>query len=42
MIVNSDLETSVNSALAILTAERLKRARLLGLSAFVRDMRAVL
>jgi len=42
VIVNSDLETSVNSALAILTAERLKRARLLGLSAFVRDMRAVL
>ena len=42
VIVNSDLETSVNSALAILTAERLKRARLLGLSAFVRDMQAVL
>jgi guanylate kinase len=42
VIVNGDLETSVNSALAILTAERLKRARLLGLSAFVRDMQAVL
>jgi guanylate kinase len=42
VIVNNDLETSVASALAVLTAERLKRARLLGLSAFVRDMQAVL
>jgi len=42
VIVNSDLDASVNSALAILTAERLKRARLLGLSAFVRDMQAAL
>jgi guanylate kinase len=42
VIVNNELEESVASALAILKAERLKRARLLGLSAFVRDMRAVL
>jgi guanylate kinase len=42
VIVNSDLDQSVASALAILTAERLKRARLHGLSDFVRDLRAVL
>jgi guanylate kinase len=42
VIVNGELEESVAAALAILKAERLKRARLLGLSAFVRDMRAVL
>jgi guanylate kinase len=42
VVVNNQVETSVASALAVLTAERLKRARLLGLSAFVRDMQAVL
>jgi guanylate kinase len=42
VIVNSDLATSSASALAILTAERLKRGRLLGLSAFVRDMQGAL
>ena len=38
VIVNSDLEESVKAVTAILVAERQKRARLLGLSAFVRDM----
>jgi guanylate kinase len=42
VIVNNDLSQSVAAALAILTAERLKRARLLGLSEFVRDMQAML
>jgi guanylate kinase len=42
VIVNSALDDSVASALAILTAERLKRARQLGLSTFVRDLQAVL
>jgi guanylate kinase len=42
VIVNSDLERSAAAAHAILVAERLKRDRLLGLSDFVRDMRAVL
>jgi guanylate kinase len=42
VIVNSEIEQSVAAAYAILTAERLKRARLLGLSDFVRDMQAVL
>jgi guanylate kinase len=42
VIVNTELERSVAAAHAILTAERLKRARLLGLSDFVRDMQAVL
>ena len=38
VIVNSVLEESVAAVSAILIAERLKRDRLLGLSAFVRDM----
>ncbi|HMN37836.1 MAG TPA: guanylate kinase [Hyphomicrobium sp.] len=38
VVVNADVEESVRSVNAILAAERLKRARLLGLSAFVRDM----
>ncbi|MFT3730830.1 MAG: guanylate kinase [Hyphomicrobium sp.] len=42
VIVNTDVETSVASALAILTAERLKRARLLGLSDFVRKLQSAL
>lgn len=42
VLVNSDLAQSVIAAQSILTAERLKRARLLGLSEFVRDMQSVL
>jgi guanylate kinase len=42
VIVNAELEQSVAAIHAILTAERLKRFRLLGLSDFVRDMQAVL
>jgi guanylate kinase len=42
VIVNAQIERSVASALAILSAERLKRARLLGLSEFVRKLQAVL
>ena len=42
VIVNSEIDQSVAAALAILAAERLKRVRLLGLSAFVRDLQAAL
>ncbi|NOT71913.1 MAG: guanylate kinase [Hyphomicrobium sp.] len=42
VIVNNDLETSVSAVTSILNAERLKRERLLGLSAFVRDMQRAL
>ena len=42
VIVNADLDASVAAAQSILSAERLKRARLVGLSDFVRDMRAML
>lgn len=42
VIVNHDIDASVTAALAILRAERLKRSRQLGLSAFVRDMQASL
>jgi guanylate kinase len=42
VIVNTALDQSVAAAHAILTAERLKRGRLLGLSDFVRDMQKVL
>ncbi len=38
VIINADVDESVRSASAILAAERLRRARLLGLSSFVRDM----
>jgi guanylate kinase len=38
VIVNANLETSVAGLQAILSAERLRRERLDGLSAFVRDM----
>lgn len=40
VIVNSELETSIAGLRAILAAERLRRDRLLGLSAFVRDLQA--
>ncbi len=42
VLVNSDLQQSVEGLHAILTAERLKRDRLLGLSAFVREMQRAL
>jgi len=42
VIVNADVQRSVEQALAILGAERLKRSRLLGLSDFVRDLQAAL
>lgn len=42
VIVNTHIEQSVASALAILAAERLKRARQLGLSEFVRTLQAAL
>jgi guanylate kinase len=42
VIVNAHVEASVSSALAILSAERLKRARLLGLSDFVRTLQSAL
>jgi guanylate kinase len=38
VIVNSDINTSHAHLMAILTAERLKRERQLGLSSFVRDV----
>jgi guanylate kinase len=38
VIVNANLESSIAGLSAILIAERLKRERLDGLSAFVRDM----
>ena len=40
VLVNADLKTSVAGLNAILTAERLKRERLLGLSQFVRDLQS--
>ena len=42
VIVNADIDASVSAALSILAAERLKRSRQLGLSAFVREMQAKL
>jgi len=42
VIVNSDLATSMEGLNAILTAERLRRDRLNGLTAFVRDMQSQL
>ncbi|MDH4981617.1 guanylate kinase [Hyphomicrobium sp. D-2] len=38
VIVNSDLQTSMEGLSAILTAERLRRERLNGLTSFVRDL----
>jgi guanylate kinase len=40
VLVNTDLEASVAQLIAILTAERLKRERLVGLSEFVRGLSA--
>ena len=40
VIVNRDIEASVAEAQAIVTAERLKRTRQLGLAEFVNRMRA--
>jgi guanylate kinase len=42
VIVNSDLAQSIAGLRAILTAERLKRERLLGLSTFVRNLQGAL
>ena len=42
VIINDNLDESVEGLRAILGAERLKRERLLGLSAFVRDMQKAL
>jgi guanylate kinase len=42
VIVNSDLATSMEGLTAILAAERLRRERLNGLTAFVRDMQSQL
>lgn len=42
VIVNADLNESIEGLKAILRAERLKRDRLLGLSAFVREMQKAL
>jgi guanylate kinase len=42
VIVNADIEKSLAGLQAILSAERLKRERLDGLTAFVRDMQKAL
>lgn len=42
VIVNSDLDESIKAVTSILAAERLKRERLTGLSAFVRDLQSAL
>jgi guanylate kinase len=42
VIINDNLDESIEGLKAILAAERLKRERLLGLSAFVRDMQKAL
>ncbi len=42
VIVNTDLPTSMEGLTAILAAERLRRVRLNGLTAFVRDMQGQL
>ena len=42
VIVNTDLPTSMEGLTAILTAERLRRERLNGLTSFVRGMQAKL
>lgn len=38
IVINQDLETSVDKVLSIIKSERLKRRRLTGLNAFVRDL----
>ena len=40
VIVNTDVDESVRAATSILISERSKRERLLGLSAFVRDLQS--
>jgi guanylate kinase len=40
VMVNDDLDTSFNRLKAILTAERLKRERVVGLERFVSDLLA--
>jgi guanylate kinase len=42
VIVNADLERSLEGLRAILAAERLRRERLLGLMAFVRELQQAL
>lgn len=42
VIVNGELDTSIAGLKAILTAERLKRERMTGLTTFVRDLQGVL
>jgi guanylate kinase len=42
VLVNADLESSIRGLMSILGAERLKRERLDGLSAFVREMQKAL
>jgi guanylate kinase len=42
VVVNTDLDASLSGLSAILTAERLRRERLNGLSAFVREMQKAL
>ena len=38
IVINEDLETSVDKVMSIIKSERLKRRRLTGLNAFVRDL----
>ncbi|MBV8165418.1 MAG: guanylate kinase, partial [Alphaproteobacteria bacterium] len=40
IVINQDVEVSVNAVQSILTAERIKRDRQLDLAAFVATMRA--
>jgi guanylate kinase len=42
VVINADVERAFNDVKAILAAERLKRDRQTGLSAFVRDLQAKL
>jgi guanylate kinase len=42
VVVNTDLPTSMEGLTAILAAERLRRERLTGLTAFVRGMQSKL
>ena len=42
VLINSDLDQSIAGLRAILAAERLKRERLAGLSAFVRELQQAL
>lgn len=40
IVINQDLDTSIDKVLSIIKAERLKRRRLTGLNSFVRDLMA--